>query len=95
MEVAIVDRPWPADSLAAARPCLASVTTRETPGRVRVTNAERVALDGRELMANPTLRSVLLLGYQQIGDEVAGASRCRVAAALSQGSQVASMPRIV
>jgi len=45
--------------------------TRESPARVRVTNAERVALDGRELMADPTLRSVLLLlGYEQIGDEV-------------------------
>jgi hypothetical protein len=45
--------------------------TRESPERVRVTNAERVALDGRELMADPTLRSVLLLlGYEQIGDEV-------------------------
>ena len=71
MKVAIAGRPWLADSLAAALTSLASVTTRETPGRVRVTNAERVALDGRELMANPTLRSVmLLLGYQQIGDEV-------------------------
>ncbi|MDR5862448.1 hypothetical protein QC758_05655 [Halomonas campisalis] len=45
--------------------------TRESPERVRVTNAERVALDGRELMADPTLRSVmLLLGYERIGDEV-------------------------
>lgn len=45
--------------------------TKEAMGRVRVTNAERVALDGRELMADPTLRSVLLLlGYEQIGDEV-------------------------
>ena len=70
MEVAIVGRPWLADSLAAAFPSLASVTTREAPGRVRVTNAERMALDGRELIANPTLRSVLLLGYQPIGDEV-------------------------
>jgi len=70
MEVAIAGRPWLADSLAAALPCLASVTTREAPGRVRVTNAEQVALNGRELMANPTLRSVLLLGYQQIGGEV-------------------------
>jgi len=71
MKVAIAGRPRLADSLAAARPSLASVTTREAPGRVRVTNAERVAFDGRELMANPTLRSVLLLpGYEQIGDEV-------------------------
>ena len=45
--------------------------TREAPDRVRVTNAERVALDGQALMADPTLRSVmLLLGYEQIGDEV-------------------------
>ncbi|WP_416139815.1 hypothetical protein ACM26W_05345 [Halomonas sp. HK25] len=45
--------------------------TREAADRVRVTNAERVALDGQALMADPTLRSVmLLLGYEQIGDEV-------------------------
>ncbi|WP_355660387.1 hypothetical protein [Halomonas salifodinae] len=38
---------------------------------IRVTAAERMVLDGRELMANPTLRGVLLmLGYEQIGDEV-------------------------
>jgi hypothetical protein len=42
---------------------------RQRPGQV--TNAERVALDGQALMADPTLRSVmLLLGYEQIGDEV-------------------------
>lgn len=45
--------------------------TREAQDRVRVTNAERVALDGQALMADPTLRSVmLLLGYEQIGEEV-------------------------
>lgn len=45
--------------------------TRESSERIRITNAERVALDGRELMADPTLRSVLLLlGYEQIGDVV-------------------------
>ncbi|APE31538.1 hypothetical protein BOX17_11625 [Halomonas aestuarii] len=45
--------------------------TREASDRVRVTNAERVALDGRVLMADPTVRSVmLLLGYERIGDEV-------------------------
>ncbi|QTF93676.1 hypothetical protein [Halomonas sp. BM-2019] len=45
--------------------------TREAPDRVRVINAGRVALDGRELMADPSLRAVLLLlGYEQIGDEV-------------------------
>ncbi|MFY0992581.1 hypothetical protein [Halomonas sp. C05BenzN] len=45
--------------------------TRESPDRIRVTNAERVALDGQALMADPTLRSILLLlGYEQIGDEV-------------------------
>ncbi|MDI5933622.1 hypothetical protein [Halomonas kalidii] len=45
--------------------------TRESADRIRVTNAERVALDGQELMADPTLRSVLLLlGYERIGDEV-------------------------
>ncbi|GEK47326.1 hypothetical protein HPA02_16090 [Bisbaumannia pacifica] len=38
---------------------------------IRVTAAERLVLDGQELMANPTLRGVLLmLGYEQIGDEV-------------------------
>lgn len=45
--------------------------TREAADRVRITNAERVALDGQALMADPTLRSVMrLLGYEQIGDEV-------------------------
>ncbi len=45
--------------------------TKTGSGQVQVTNAERVALDGQALMANPTLRSVLLLlGYEQIGDEV-------------------------
>ncbi|MAX31835.1 MAG: hypothetical protein CME72_02050 [Halomonadaceae bacterium] len=45
--------------------------TRESESRIRIANAERVAVDGRELMANPTLRTVLLLlGYEQIGDEV-------------------------
>ncbi|MFC3284769.1 hypothetical protein [Litchfieldella rifensis] len=45
--------------------------TRETHDLIRVTNAERVALDGRELMAHQTARSVLLLlGYERIGDEV-------------------------
>ncbi|WP_245184783.1 hypothetical protein [Halomonas salinarum] len=45
--------------------------TRESDSRIRVATAERVAVDGRELMANPTLRTVLLLlGYEQIGDEV-------------------------
>ena len=45
--------------------------TRESESRVRIATAERVAVDGRELMANPTLRTViLLLGYEQIGDEV-------------------------
>ncbi|MBB3230964.1 hypothetical protein [Halomonas stenophila] len=45
--------------------------TRVAADRIRVANAERIAVDGRELMANPTLRTViLLLGYEQIGDEV-------------------------
>ncbi|WP_242457963.1 hypothetical protein [Halomonas sp. YLGW01] len=45
--------------------------TRESASRIRISTAERVAVDGRELMANPTLRTViLLLGYEQIGDEV-------------------------
>jgi len=45
--------------------------TKASAGAVRITNAERVALDGQALMADPTLRAVLLLlGYEQIGDEV-------------------------
>lgn len=45
--------------------------TKTAEGQVQVTNAERVALDGQALMADPTVRSVLLLlGYEQIGDEV-------------------------
>lgn len=45
--------------------------TKTAEGQVQVSNAERVALDGQALMADPTLRSVLLLlGYEQIGDEV-------------------------
>ncbi|MCE8039763.1 hypothetical protein [Halomonas sp. MCCC 1A11062] len=45
--------------------------TKTSSAEVQVTNAERVALDGQALMADPTLRSVmLLLGYEQIGDEV-------------------------
>ena len=45
--------------------------TKKSSAEVQVTNAERVALDGQALMADPTLRSVmLLLGYEQIGDEV-------------------------
>ena len=45
--------------------------TRVTADQIRITNAERVALDGQVLMADPTLRTVMLmLGYEQIGDEV-------------------------
>lgn len=45
--------------------------TREAEDVIRIRNAERVALDGRELMNNQNVRSVLmLLGYEQIGDEV-------------------------
>lgn len=45
--------------------------TKRSSSEIQVTNAERVALDGQALMADPTLRSVLLLlGYEQIGDEV-------------------------
>ncbi|MGC3871647.1 hypothetical protein ACPF7Z_00030 [Halomonas sp. GXIMD04776] len=45
--------------------------TRESDDTIRVRNAERVALDGRELMNNQTVRSILLLlGYEEIGDEV-------------------------
>lgn len=45
--------------------------TRESEDTIRIHNAERVALDGRELMNNQNVRSVmLLLGYEKIGDEV-------------------------
>lgn len=45
--------------------------TREGLNEVRVTHAEPMALDGRALMANATLRSVLsLLGYQEIDEHV-------------------------
>ncbi|WP_251978754.1 hypothetical protein [Salinicola avicenniae] len=45
--------------------------TREASDRVRATNAEPVSLDGRVLMNNQTVRSILsLMGYQRIGDEV-------------------------
>ncbi|NRB57484.1 MAG: hypothetical protein HRU39_16130 [Salinicola sp.] len=45
--------------------------TREAADVVRARNAEPVSLDGRELMKNQTVRSILsLMGYQQIGDEV-------------------------
>ena len=45
--------------------------TREAEDRVRVRNAEPVSLDGKQLMKNGTVRTILsLLGYQQIGDEV-------------------------
>ncbi|MEA3250856.1 MAG: hypothetical protein U9Q35_04655 [Pseudomonadota bacterium] len=45
--------------------------TREAEDTVHVRNAERVALDGRELMNDQNARSILLLlGYEEIGDEV-------------------------
>lgn len=45
--------------------------TRAAADVVRARNAEPVSLDGRELMNNQTVRSMLsLMGYQQIGDEV-------------------------
>ncbi|MHB0777079.1 hypothetical protein [Halomonas sp. WWR20] len=45
--------------------------TRESPDSIRVRNVERIALDGQVLMQNQTVRSILLmLGYEQIGDEV-------------------------
>lgn len=45
--------------------------TREGLETVRVTTAEPVAIDGQELMANSTVRSIMLmLGYEQIGDEI-------------------------
>ncbi|WP_239495308.1 hypothetical protein [Salinicola halophilus] len=45
--------------------------TREAENVVRVRNAEPVSIDGRELMKNQTVRSILsMMGYQQIGDDV-------------------------
>ncbi|SDO22014.1 hypothetical protein [Vreelandella arcis] len=45
--------------------------TREGLNEVRVTHAEPMAMDGRALMANATVRSVLsLLGYQEIDEHV-------------------------
>ncbi|MGM8850003.1 hypothetical protein ACS8E6_05760 [Salinicola halophyticus] len=45
--------------------------TRESDDVVRVRNAEPVSLDGKELMKNQNVRSILsLMGYQQIGDDV-------------------------
>lgn len=45
--------------------------TREATDLVRARNAQPVALDGKELMQNQSVRSILsLLGYQQIGDEI-------------------------
>ncbi|WP_246837720.1 hypothetical protein [Salinicola sp. MH3R3-1] len=45
--------------------------TRESADVVRVRNAEPVSLDGKELMKNQNVRSILsLMGYQQIGDDV-------------------------
>jgi len=45
--------------------------TRESEDVVRVRNAEPVSLDGKALMQNQNVRSILsLIGYQQIGDDV-------------------------
>nr|WP_299242963.1 hypothetical protein [uncultured Halomonas sp.] len=45
--------------------------TRESDDTIRVRNAERVALDGRELTNNEAVRMILtMLGYEEIGDEV-------------------------
>lgn len=45
--------------------------TRRGLDTVHVTTAEEVSIEGQELMANQTARTVmLLLGYEQIGDEV-------------------------
>nr|WP_298377512.1 hypothetical protein [uncultured Halomonas sp.] len=45
--------------------------TRESDDTIRVRNAERVALDGRELTNNQAVRMILtMLGYEEIGDEV-------------------------
>ncbi|AVI64113.1 hypothetical protein BB497_16045 [Halomonas sp. GFAJ-1] len=45
--------------------------TREGLNEVRVTHAEPMAMDGRALMANGTVRTVLsMLGYQEIDEHV-------------------------
>lgn len=45
--------------------------TRESEDVVRARNAEPVSLDGKALMQNQNVRSILsLMGYQQIGDDV-------------------------
>lgn len=45
--------------------------TRETQDRISVTNAQRIALDGQQVMANQNAQTILqLLGYEQIGDEI-------------------------
>ena len=45
--------------------------TREGLNQVRVTHAEPMALDGKALMANSTVRTLLtMLGYQQIDEHV-------------------------
>lgn len=45
--------------------------TRESADSIHVENAERVVLDGQALMNDQNARSILmLLGYEQIGDEV-------------------------
>ncbi|WP_224418033.1 MULTISPECIES: hypothetical protein [unclassified Modicisalibacter] len=45
--------------------------TRESTDTIHVENAQRVVLDGQALMSDQNARSVLmLLGYEQIGDEV-------------------------
>ncbi len=45
--------------------------TREGVNQVRVTHAEPLAMDGKALMSNSTVRTVLsMLGYQQIDEHV-------------------------
>ncbi|QEA39140.1 hypothetical protein FGL86_08670 [Pistricoccus aurantiacus] len=45
--------------------------TRESPDLIRVTNAQRIVLDGQQIMANSNARTILqLLGYEQLGDEI-------------------------
>lgn len=45
--------------------------TRESSDVIRLRNAERVAIDGSALMANQNARGILLLlGYEEIGDEI-------------------------
>lgn len=45
--------------------------TRESDDRIRITNAERIVLNGSDVMQDETGRTIVnLLGYERIGDEI-------------------------